>query len=136
MCACTPRQQLVLPQDGTAPAAAREWLRVSGCAVHAASLLDDATLLVSELVTNAVKHGGPPVVLAVDCDGTRLHVRVRDGSPELPVPREPELDAEDGRGFVLLDVMTERWGVEREVDGTDGKEVWFLLGRQDPVPGG
>ena len=127
MCSSTARQELVLPLAETAPSAARAWLQVVSCEAHGAALLDDATLLVSELVTNAVQHGGPPVVLAVDCAETALHVRVRDGSPALPVPREAVADAETGRGFVLLDALSERWGVEQEVAGAGGKEVWFLL---------
>lgn len=128
MCGVTPRQQLVLPVDPSAAAAARTWLRVVHCAAHGESLLEDARLLVSELVSNAVRYGGPPIVLAVDCDETRLSVRVRDGNPALPVPARPDVGAESGRGFVLLDLLTERWGVEAAVDGEGGKEVWFLLG--------
>jgi anti-sigma regulatory factor (Ser/Thr protein kinase) len=128
VCASTPRQELVLPLVETAPGAARAWLRVVTCREHGVALLSDATLLVSELVTNAVQHGGPPVVLAVDCDETALHVRVRDGSPVLPEPRDARADAENGRGYVLLEALSERWGVEPESEGAGGKEVWFLLG--------
>ncbi len=133
MCERTVRQELLLPLGETSPAAARAWLQVAGCSAHVADLLEDATLLVSELVTNAVCHGGPPIVLAVDCDGRRLHVRVRDGSRAQPVPRSPAQDAENGRGFVLLDALSARWGVEQEVEGHAGKEVWFLLGHPGPV---
>lgn len=45
------------------------------------SPLDDALLLITKLVTNAVLHGGPTIVLSVDCDGGGLQVRVRDGPP-------------------------------------------------------
>lgn len=127
MCEHTARQQVVLPLDATSPAAARSWLRLVTCGSHASRLLDDATLLVSELVTNAVRYGGPPVVLAVDCDGAGLAVRVRDGSAVRPVPRNPGPDEESGRGFVLLDVLTERWGIDSEVEPGPGKEVWFYL---------
>ncbi len=129
MCHSTPRQELVLPMDASAPSVARRWLRAVGCGPHGGDLLDDAALLVSELVTNAVRHGGPPVVLAVDCDSCGLEVRVRDGSSTLPVPRPAAPDAEDGRGFLLLDILSERWGIEAEVDGVGGKEVWFHLRR-------
>lgn len=136
MCDRTPRQQVVLPLDETSPSVARTWLHAVTCVDHGAGVLDDATLLVSELVTNAVKHGGPPLVLAVDCDGSGLRVRVRDGNPALPVPRRAGVDEEDGRGFLLLDLLSEQWGVEPEVEvpaevgGPLGKEVWFLLGER------
>ena len=51
------------------PAAARRFAERSGCREHGLEMLDDALLLISELVTNSVLHGGPPIVLAVDCDG-------------------------------------------------------------------
>ena len=85
MCHSTPRQELILPRDASAPSVARNWLRAVGCGSHGGDLLDDAALLVSELVTNALLYGGPPIVLAVDCDGSGLDVRVRDGSSSWPV---------------------------------------------------
>jgi len=132
MCHSTPREELVLPKDASAPSVARNWLRAVGCGSHGGDLLDDAALLVSELVTNALLYGGPPIVLAVDCDGCGLEVRVRDGSSRWPVPRPAGPDAENGRGFLLLDILSERWGVEAEVDGAGGKEVWFRLRRSGP----
>ena len=127
MCEHTPRQEVVLPAGATAPSAARSWLRAVTCGRHGSRLMDDALLLVSELVTNAVRYGGRPIVLAVDCDGVGLDVRVRDGSPALPVRRFPSTDAESGRGFVLLDVLSDRWGVDPDLAGEPGKEVWFQL---------
>ena len=84
MCQTTPRAVLELPVTREAPALAREFLRGSTCAEHHSAVLDDAVLMVSELVTNSVLHGGPPVVVAVDCNGNELQVRVRDGSPTMP----------------------------------------------------
>ena len=127
MCQVTARQELLLPSTSTTALAARSWLQLVGCAAHSAALLDDATLLVSELVTNAVRHGGPPIVLAVECDGIGLHVLVRDGSPVLPRVRGAGPEAEGGRGYLLLDVLSERWGVEQDVGGSPGKQVWFRL---------
>lgn len=127
MCEHTPRRELSLPLDETAPSMARSWLREVGCGTHGVRLLDDATLLISELVTNALRYGGPPIVVAVDCDGAGLDVRVRDGSPELPVPRAAAPDAESGRGYLLLDLLSQRWGVEREPEQAGGKQVWFRL---------
>lgn len=130
MCLATPRQELVLPASSVSPAAAREWARRSGCPEHAAELLDDALLLITELVTNAVLHGGPPILLAIECDDTALRVRVRDGSPEVPELRAVGLEAEGGRGMTLVELLTSTWGVAPVADDHGvGKEVWFELRR-------
>ena len=106
MCGDTPQASVLLPISSTSPMAARDWARRTGCTSHALEVLDDALLLISELVTNSVKHGGPPIVLAIDCDGDGLHVRVRDGSTDVPVPRQSDEDSEDGRGMTLVDLLT------------------------------
>jgi anti-sigma regulatory factor (Ser/Thr protein kinase) len=124
MCQTTPRQERELPVSREAPALAREFLRSSTCAEHHGAVVDDAVLMLSELVTNSVLHGGPPVVVAVDCLGDSLQVRVRDGSPELPAPRDAEQTDENGRGVALVAEMSADWGVD-PVD--DGKNVWFIL---------
>lgn len=130
MCASTERAEILLPMSSTSPSAAREFAKQSGCQEHALDMLDDALLLISELVTNSVLHGGPPIVLAVDCDGDGLHVRVRDGSPAMPQGRPADDGAENGRGLTLVELLTDTWGVEPVADehGT-GKQVWFELRR-------
>lgn len=130
MCLATPAATLLLPVSSISPAAARDWVRRSGCAEHSLAVLDDALLLISELVTNAVLHGGPPIVLSVDCDGAGLHVRVRDGSTAAPEPRAAPEDALDGRGMTLVELLTSTWGVAPVADVYGvGKEVWFQLRR-------
>jgi anti-sigma regulatory factor (Ser/Thr protein kinase) len=124
MCQTTPRQERELPVSREAPAQAREFLRGATCAEHHSEVLDDAVLMVSELVTNSVLHGGPPVVVAVDCTEDSLQVRVRDGSSELPAPREAEQTDESGRGLTLVAEMSADWGVDPVADG---KNVWFVL---------
>ena len=124
MCQVTPRAERELPVSEEAPRLARSFLRRETCAAHGGHVLDDAVLLVSELVTNSVKHGGPPVIVAVECDGEALQVRVRDGSLTMPVPRTAGLNAEDGRGLALVDTLSSAWGVDH--DG-DGKHVWFKI---------
>lgn len=85
-----------------------------------------ATLLTSELVTNAVKYGGSHAVLEAHTPGGTLRVTVQDGNPFLPdVGNAPDLTAEGGRGIVLVSNLADRWGVERLPGG--GKAIWFEL---------
>ena len=126
MCVSTARAELQLPQHETSPAAARQFLRRATCPEHAGHVVEDAVLLVSEVVTNSVVHGGPPIVVAVDCGSSDgLQVRVRDGSRELPLPRDARSTDESGRGLSLLEMLSDDWGVETEPG--DGKQVWFVL---------
>ena len=127
MCSTTARSLRTLPQDVRAPGEARRFLQDAGCSEHATTVLEPAVLLVSEVVTNAVRHGGPPIVVEVDCDEVSLQVRVSDGSQALPVARSPRAEDEGGRGMLLLELLSDAWGVEPEADG---KAVWFRL-RQD-----
>jgi anti-sigma regulatory factor (Ser/Thr protein kinase) len=124
MCQSTPRAELELPVSREAPALARDFLRGSTCAEHHSEVVDDAVLLVSELVTNSALHGGPPVVVAVDCDEATLQVRVGDSSPDLPAPRNAAQSDENGRGLALVAEMSADWGVDTE---KDGKHVWFVV---------
>ncbi len=80
-------------------------------------------LLVSELVTNAVLHGGPdPIDLRLALEAGRLHIEVLDHNPGSPRLRAPEPDDESGRGLVLVDRAAREWGTLQI--GGDGKCVW------------
>ena len=117
---------MLLPDDATAPGQARRFLEESHCSVHGASVLDDAKLLVSELVTNAIRHGSPPIELQVECVGDRgLEVRVRDAGTtnDLEVVDRGD-NAVDGRGLRLVDLLSKSWGT---ASGPDGKDVWFRV---------
>ncbi len=126
MCSVTPPAELTLPVDQRAPGVARKFLRETSCQTHHARVMDEAELLVSELVTNAVVHGAPPITVNVECDGSQgLRVAVTDGSDHTPVPREAADDDESGRGIYLVDVISDRWGVAPSRG--HGKAVWFTL---------
>ncbi len=115
-----------LPASALSPAAARSFIRTS-CVGLATETRDAAELLVSELVTNAVRHADSSLVLAVDLlGGGGVRVTVSDASPAFPQPREAGLDADDGRGLLLVGALATAWGWEA-VGG--GKDVWFELSR-------
>ena len=89
-------------------------------------VLRDAQLLISELVTNSIKHSGcdDPVRLRVWTRSTGLKVEVADGGFGFEAgPVEPRDDAEGGRGLLILDALADRWGVSRDAR----TRVWFEL---------
>ena len=108
------------------PASAGMARRFIEAAVTDAGLADlayTATLLVSELVANAVLHtGDTPIEVVVRAIGDRVRVEVHDRSPVLPVRKNYSSMSGTGRGLMLVDRMAAEWGAEPT---TTGKMVWF-----------
>ncbi|MBB6170576.1 hypothetical protein HNR23_000636 [Nocardiopsis mwathae] len=102
-----------------------------------AGLTGDVQLVVSELITNALRHGCrcSPVQAAVGCAadvqlgmvrwGGELICAVRDEADRLPARREPEFMRESGRGLHLVASFARRWGVLPTFPS--GKYVWALF---------
>jgi len=91
-------------------------------------MTDTALLLVSELVTNAIRHGTPPVRLSLRLDRDRLRVEVTDSSPALPELTRPEPDQIGGRGLQIVQLLAARWGASFSSRRL-GKTVWFELSK-------
>ena len=120
---------LDLPRTPRAPGMAREAL--NGLRAIDPSLLGDAKLLVSELVTNSVKYGGDgPVRLIVRAeDSGRLRVEVVDrGGGFVPVARDRPATDVGGWGLHLVKELTDGWGV---YEGST--HVWFELSAKTPA---
>jgi anti-sigma regulatory factor (Ser/Thr protein kinase) len=88
-----------------------------------------ATLLVSELVTNAVRHASTPFSLRADMTAVVIRVEVADGTAEPPVVRHPSAAEATGRGMWIVNELAEEWGYEPV---PDGKLVWFELALVQP----
>jgi PAS domain S-box-containing protein len=88
--------------------------------------VDTAVLLVSELVTNAIRHAKGPCYLVVTFDGDTVELAVEDGEPQVPVARFAGPLDESGRGYLLVGALADTWGV-RFLPG--GKATWFALSR-------
>ncbi len=123
----TRSRKLVLPADATAPARARTFLRA---ATHdwgiGDDLAQDAAMVITELVANAVDHAGSESTLSVGVKRGDLCLAVRDTRPG-PLPRPAPIDptAPRGRGLQMVDALTSAWGVTLHADG---KTVWAVVG--------
>lgn len=122
--------EVAIPSGVQAPGVARSvvarWL-----AGHVApSVLETALLLVSELVSNSVRHSGVPegedIVVRVPLrrDGFRLEVE-DPGRSGVIAPQPPDLLRGGGMGLHLVQTLSERWGLERAAAG--GTRVWAQL---------
>jgi anti-sigma regulatory factor (Ser/Thr protein kinase) len=93
-------------------------------------LLDNARLLVSELITNSVRHAGlgenARIGLHVDIGPDVLRVEVTDPGPGFePEERVLTIYQQSGWGLFLVDQIADRWGVDRD----QGTRVWFEIDR-------
>ncbi|HEV7209462.1 MAG TPA: SpoIIE family protein phosphatase [Mycobacteriales bacterium] len=111
--------------DERAPSRARRFVVAVLAEAGLIDLADVAALLVTELTTNAVVHGGSAVQVEVTRDDVRVTVAVRDADtgPVVTSPPSAEL-GEGGRGLLLVDALAESWGTAHRAGR---KTVWFTL---------
>ena len=117
---------LVVDHDLSAVRTARRFVR-DRC--EGADLDDDvvetAVLLASEVVTNALRHGGGRARVDVTTGAGTVRVTVGDDDPFRPAPLAAVEGATGGRGLAILDALARRWGID---DAAVGKVVWFEVG--------
>jgi two-component sensor histidine kinase len=87
----------------------------------AAGPLDALLLCVSELVTNAVEHGEPPVVLRVGDADSGILLEVLDSGGGSPEQQDPGPESPRGRGLLLVDRLASHWGIDQNRTTT---RVW------------
>ncbi len=126
-----PALDLRIPASEHAPAIARDAAAALDGTLGTAH--EDTVLLISELVTNAVRHSaardGDPVAVRVRVRGGRVRVAVRDPGPGFAVAPgalegPPPEDYDGGWGLRLVEMLSREWGVEPELGGVT---VWFEL---------
>ncbi|MBL1103027.1 MEKHLA domain-containing protein [Streptomyces sp. 5-8] len=113
-----------LPSAPESVPAGRDFLDKALSTWGCAGSTDDALLLLSEVLTNAVQHAQGPIGVHVCRTDTGLTVEISDRSPHLPQPRLAAEDEESGRGLLLVRALADDWGV-RPTD--EGKTTWFSL---------
>jgi anti-sigma regulatory factor (Ser/Thr protein kinase) len=119
-----------LPADPSAARIARGHVTPL-CSSWPRTVTEVALLLTSELVANAVLHGGSGIEMSVRGDDDLLRVEVADDGPGLPpdpAPSMPSRELESGRGLALLTALADAWGADPR-DAHPGKVVWFELQR-------
>lgn len=106
------------------PIAAEQARLLAKIALAGWELIDDALIVVVELVTNAAKCGGVfRLTLVWQDDG--VLIEVWDGSEAPPDPRRRPVDRVDGRGLLLVEACSKDWGWRLEDQG--GKTVWAVI---------
>ncbi|MFF4860122.1 ATP-binding protein [Streptomyces rubiginosohelvolus] len=112
-----------LPTSAIAARQARDLVRSVLRKWDMCEFVDDALLLVSELVTNALTHSHGPLSVTME-RGDSLRVTISDGSMTSPRPAVASVDDEHGRGLAMVAMVARSWGASP--NGT-GKDMWFEL---------
>ena len=89
-------------------------------------LYDDVDLVFTELLSNAVRHGGGLREAQLSNTGEHLRLVAADHDPRSPAVRARRVDRPNGRGMHLIQAIADRWGVQRHHTET-GKRVWADL---------
>jgi anti-sigma regulatory factor (Ser/Thr protein kinase) len=119
------RQELVLVAEPVSVRRARGWLSALAAGLVDPSRKNDLELVVTEIVTNAVRHGAQEgrLLLAATPKPEFLCVQVTDeGAGLVPTPGAMASDENGGFGLFIVERLTRRWGVTRENRHT---RVWF-----------
>jgi len=119
------RSRRTFPSTPASAGEARRFVESALAAVDLDHLAFAATMLVSELVANAVLHTGTPIEVVISPEPDGVRIEVHDGSPLLPIRKHYSTMSGTGRGLLLVERMAAEWGSERKNDG--GKMVWFEL---------
>jgi hypothetical protein len=113
--------ELTLGRDPDAVPKSRRFVR-SSLTGEDAEMIQDTELVVTELVTNALLHGEPPVTIRLLILGSRIRVEVEDTGRAIPIRSLSDPDSMTGRGLALIASLANRWGVDPGRSG--GKVVW------------
>ena len=122
------RAEAELPAAAASVAQTRRFVRSTLEAWQLETLTDTATLLTSELATNALLHARSGFTVRLERRDTGVRVALLDDSAMRPTRRSHGLEATTGRGLALVETLAADWGsVEEEALDGKAKGVWFEL---------
>ena len=120
-------ETLTLPPDPSSVPQGRHFVQRLLFEWGLSALVEPASLLTSELLTNSVLHARTPITLTVTPADGCVDIVVRDGSPLRPTRRRHSLEASTGRGIELLELLATSWEVV--ADGA-GKSIRFTVSKE------
>lgn len=122
MCDLTPDHLEVFPDSTLAPSDARTFVREHVCPEHGTFALDALLLVTSELVTNSVLYGCPPITVRLSCLATEFRLEVSDTGTR--IPDEQGTSGGLGMGLQIVAGIAREWGT---TPLAVGKEIWCLV---------
>ncbi|MFE1174286.1 ATP-binding protein [Streptomyces sp. NPDC058773] len=127
------QSRISLSADDLAPRRARAFTRMKLTEWGLEALVDRALLIVSELVTNARRHGRTKpeglleeITLTISYQNAVVGIELEDNSRQLPAPRKGSIGALDGRGLRLVAAEADAWTSCLKPDGTGKRVLAFL----------
>ncbi len=121
-----------LERDTKSPRRARRFVaeRLEG---YDQGLVENASLMASELVTNSIRHATGRITILLDIADGAVRIAVSDAGPSTPVVRHPSPEDPSGRGLQVVAALADDWGMT--VDHGDGNTVWFSLRLDESTAG-
>lgn len=118
------REHVTLPCEAASSGAARRFVLATLLEWDCHGVVDSATLVASELVTNVVLHARTDLEVVVERQGEGARIEVADGSPMLPSVKDYGVEGSTGRGLRMVAAVAAEWGVSPR---REGKVVWVEL---------
>ena len=114
--------ETVLAAEPTSAALARDFVCLHLVAHHLLHLVEDLRLVVSELATNAVAHAQTSFSVTLSSATGTVLLAIQDEAAAAPVRSAPDVMDVSGRGLMIVEVLSHRWGTS--TDGHGSKSVW------------
>jgi anti-sigma regulatory factor (Ser/Thr protein kinase) len=124
--------QILLAADPVSASKARNFICEHLVAHGLLYLVEDIRLVASELTTNAMEHARTPFAVTLSQVDGIVRLTITDGSTSVPVRSTPDLMDMNGRGLMLVELLSDAWGSITDTDGS--KSVWASFTTR-PMPG-